>query len=179
MPVTIQLQSSEEQTAFNLRRWKELLDDPELVRLPHRIETDRYGHIIMTPPPAPFHGQKQNRIGSLLESLLPNGIVITECPVSTSDGVKAIDVAWVASERRHEVRTAVCLTRAPEICVEVISPSNTTAEIMEKMALYFEAGAREVWICDQDGEIAFHHRAQPGAQERSEICPSFPAHIEL
>jgi Uma2 family endonuclease len=50
---------------------------------------------------------------------------------------------------------------------------------MEKMALYFEAGTREAWICDQDGEIAFHHRAQPGAQERSEICPSFPAHIEL
>jgi Uma2 family endonuclease len=73
----------------------------------------------------------------------------------------------------------VCLTRAPEICVEVISPSNTTAEIMEKMALYFEAGAREAWICDQEGEIAFHHRAQPGVQERSEICPSFPVHIEL
>lgn len=179
MPVTIQLQSSEEQTAFNLRRWKELLDDPELARLPYRIETDRYGHIIMTPPPAPFHGQKQNDIGSLLKSLLPDGVVITECPVSTSDGVKAIDVAWVNAERRHEVRTAVCLTRAPEICVEVISPSNTTPEIREKMALYLEAGAKEVWICNANGTIEFYDGAQPRAQERSEICPGFPAHIEL
>jgi Uma2 family endonuclease len=34
----------------------------------------------------------------------------------------------------------VCFARSPELCVEIISP----AEIQEKMALYFDAGAREV-----------------------------------
>jgi Uma2 family endonuclease len=33
---------------------------------------------------------------------------------------------------------------------EILSPSNTAGEIDEKIALYFEAGAREVWICEQD-----------------------------
>jgi hypothetical protein len=49
VPLTIQLHSSERQTAFNLNRWRELLADPELARLPHRIETDRHGRILMSP----------------------------------------------------------------------------------------------------------------------------------
>jgi Uma2 family endonuclease len=179
MPMTIELQSSETQTTFNLKRWHEVLNDPDLARLPHRIETDRHGHIIMTPPPAPFHGQKQFRVGSLLERLLPHGIVLTECPLSTSDGVKAVDVAWLEPVRRTEIRSSVCLTRAPEICVEVVSPSNTTAELLEKKALYFEAGAREVWICNQDGTIDFYCHRNSNTQQQSEICPDFPAKIDL
>ena len=69
MPLTIQLHPSENQTAFNLERWRQLLADPELARLPYRVETDRHGHILMSPPPAPAHGKKQNRIGTLLEQL--------------------------------------------------------------------------------------------------------------
>jgi hypothetical protein len=70
-------------------------------------------------------GNQQNEIGFLLRTLLPQGQVVAECPLSTSDGVKAIDVAWLAPERRQEVRSVSCLVRAPEICVEVLSPSNT------------------------------------------------------
>ena len=47
MPLTIHLHPSERQTAFNLERWRELLADRDLARLPHRIETDRHGHILM------------------------------------------------------------------------------------------------------------------------------------
>mgnify|MGYP001313879954 CR=1 FL=1 len=37
---------------------------------------------------------------------------------------------------------------APEICLEILSPSNSIVEMEMKRALYFEAGAREVWECD-------------------------------
>jgi hypothetical protein len=33
MPLTIQLQPSGQQTAFNLQKWAELLTDPELARI--------------------------------------------------------------------------------------------------------------------------------------------------
>jgi Uma2 family endonuclease len=179
MPLTIQLQPSENQATFNLKRWQELLADPELARLPYRIETDRHGHIIMSPPPAPAHGKKQNRIGTLLEQLLPNGHVITECPVSTPDGVKAIDVAWLAPERGQEAHNETCVTRAPEICVEILSPSNTSPEIEEKIVLYFEAGAGEVWICERDGTLKFYFSTSPAIREYSEICPQFPSRISV
>jgi Uma2 family endonuclease len=175
VPLTIQLPPYEQQTVFNVHRWSEILMDRDLARLPHRIETDRYGHILMSPPPAPIHGNRQLQIGRLLQELLWEGHAITECPVSTSDGVKAVDVAWVEAHRAAEVREAICLTKAPEICVEVLSPANSPAEIREKLALYFDAGAREVWICDLNGMMSYY--APSGLLDGSSLCPSFPGTI--
>src|SRR5215471_13125160 len=80
--LTIQLRPSAQQTAFNLKLWAELLADPELARLPHRIESDRHGHILMSPPPAPQHGDRESEIVFRLKTLLPQGRTITNCPVS-------------------------------------------------------------------------------------------------
>jgi len=178
MPLTIQLDPSPRQTTFNLERWRELLGDQDLAHLPYRIETDRHGHILMSPPPAPSHGVKQAKIANLLARLLPKGAVITECPVSTSDGVKAIDIAWLAPERRPEVDSAICFAKAPEICVEILSPSNTVEEISEKIALYFQAGAQEAWICDQSGNVKFHRLGLRKARLSSLMCPEFPSRVD-
>jgi Uma2 family endonuclease len=130
----------------------------------------------MSPPPAPAHGNQQNEIGYLLRTLLPRGLVVTECPLSTSDGVKAVDVAWLAPQRRQEVHSETCLVRAPEIGVEVLSPSNTPDEISEKIALYFEAGAREFWICEK-GALQFYVSTTSDVRRSSELCPEFPPRI--
>ncbi|MCZ7635147.1 MAG: hypothetical protein M5U12_03255 [Verrucomicrobia bacterium] len=52
--LTITLPPQPAQTAFNLRRWEEVLADTGLAKLPGRIETDRHGHILMSPPPLPI-----------------------------------------------------------------------------------------------------------------------------
>jgi len=173
----IETNPSAEQTAFNLKRWSEILADRDLAQLPHRIETDRHGHVLMSPPPAPNHGKKQFRIGSLLEKHLPEGLVITECPISTSDGIKSTDVAWLAPGRDKEADSPVPLTNAPEICVEIISPGNTAGAINDKRALYFGAGAEEVWICEQNGNMRFYSKGSPEPQERSGLCPGFPNQV--
>jgi Uma2 family endonuclease len=177
--LTIELPSQKAQTAFNLRRWSELLADPELAKVEGRIETDRYGHIIVTPPPAPSHGSFQVEIAVLLRTFLPKGRVLTECPISTADGVKAADVARASPQCMRELGNRVCFPRAPEICVEVLSPSNTPAEIAEKMALYFDAGAKEVWICDKLGAVQFFVRASAPTAKASKLCPKFPSQVEL
>jgi Uma2 family endonuclease len=84
----------------------------------------------------------------------------------------------LAAERRQEVRSVTCLLLAPEICVEVLSPSNTSEEISEKIALCFESGAKEVWICDR-GTLQFRFSDPPEIRPSSEICPDFPPHIDL
>src|SRR5437763_16208293 len=119
--LTLELPPRKAQTVFNLRRWAELLADRELARVEGRIETDRHGHIIMSPPPAPAHGGFQSKIAHHLWDLLPTGVVFTDCPISTADGVKAADVVWVSTERLAEFGNEVCLPRAPEIRVDVIS----------------------------------------------------------
>jgi Uma2 family endonuclease len=177
--LTIELPSHAEQTERNLRLWAELVADPELAKFEGRIETDRHGHIIMSPPPAASHGSFQSKITHLLWSLVKDGRVITECPISTSDGVKAADVAWASPSRIRELGNRVCFPHAPEICVEVLSPSNTREEIREKQALYFDAGAQEVWICSGSGAMTFFVSHSGEAQKKSRLCPKFPRQIDL
>jgi len=174
--LTLELPVHEKQRAFNLRRWAELLADPELARIEGRIETHRYGHVVMSPPPAPRHGTFQAEIARLLGNLMPRGRVLTECPISTADGVKAADVAWASFECLAGLGDKVCFPTAPEICVEVLSPSNTDAEIGEKTTLYFDAGARDVWLCAADGGMCF---LGPTAMQCSRLCPDFPKQIQL
>ena len=177
--LTLELPPHKTQTAFNLSRWAELLSDRHLAKFEGRIETDRHGHIIMSPPPSASHGSFQSEIAHLLRTLLRGGRVLTECPISTADGVKASDVAWASPERMRHLGQQVCFSRAPEICVEVISPSNTAAEIQEKMALYFHAGAREVWLCADSGAMTFFGPTLEHPLRASRICPQFPKRIKL
>ena len=177
--LTIELPAQEEQTAFNLRRWAEVLADPELRKIEGRIETDRHGHVIMSPPAAFIHGSHQSEISHLLRTLMKGGRTVTECPISTRDGVRAADDAWISDERLAEIGENICLTRAPEICVEVLSPDNTRREMDEKKALYFAAGAEEVWFCDKQGRMQFFAAAESEGETASRLCPAFPNRVKL
>jgi Uma2 family endonuclease len=177
--LTIELPPQKAQTAFNLRRWAEVLTDPELAKYEGRVETDRYGYAIMSPPPAPSHGSYQSEIAYLLRVKIPEGRVLTECPISTADGVRAADVAGASPERMRELGNQVCFPSAPEICVEVISPGNTEAEIDEKKALYFDAGAKEVWLCSPSGAMSFFMRDAARPARASQLCSGFPKKVEL
>jgi Uma2 family endonuclease len=177
--LTIDLPAQRAQTEFNLRRWDELLADPEMAKIEGRVETDRYGHVIMSPPPAPSHGSFQSEIAYNLRTLMSHGRVLTECPISTADGVKAADVAWASPARMRELGNRACFPNAPEICVEVISPGNSRAEIREKMALYFDAGAQEVWLCDKSGVVEFFGAGAARAVRSSKPCPAFPKTVVL
>ena len=77
---------------------------------------------------------------------------------SASLGAKRPDVQAKrkAFLKKHQYDTPYPV--APEICVEVVSPSNSSAEIAEKIGLYLNQGALEVWICDQNGALTFSHR---------------------
>ncbi len=133
----------------------------------------------MSPPPSAHHGSYQFRIGALLDKYMKIGRVVTECPVSTADGVKAADVAWASPERVLELGDHVCFPHAPDICVEIFSPGNTEAELRDKTALYFDAGAKEVWHCTTTGVVTFFRSADGRPLRKSQVCPNFPAQVEL
>jgi Uma2 family endonuclease len=165
------------QTEQNLARWRELCADPELAKLSYRLETDRFGRIIMSPPPAFDHTRFVGKIIRFLNRLLPEGEAVAETPILTVDGVKVADAAWVSPEYSHELANAhpAALERAPEICIEVLSPSNSPEEMTEKRALYFEADAMEVWLCEPDGQMRFYCRGELSAS--SALCSGFPKQI--
>jgi Uma2 family endonuclease len=177
--LTIELPPQPAQNGFNEARWLALLADPDLAGFEGRVETDRHGHVVMNPPPTPAHGSYQSEIAHLLRIRMSDGRVLTECPVSTADGVKAADVAWASVDTMRELGERVSFPRAPEICVEVQSPRNTDAELREKAALYFDAGALEVWVCSQSGVVTFTCAGEATPMPASRIFPDFPTQVTL
>jgi Uma2 family endonuclease len=64
--------------------------------------------------------------------------------------VRIPDVSFVTWERLggRSVPEGPFLTVAPDLAVEVLSPSNTDREMATKLADYFAAGVRLVWLVD-------------------------------
>jgi Uma2 family endonuclease len=159
--------------------WDDILADRSLRDLPYKIETNRYHQIIMSPASA-WHGNVEHEIGVLLRQHLPGGKVINEAPVRTSEGVRVADVAWISRERWEPVKRATALPIAPEICVEILSPSNCRQEMLDKMTLYYAKGAQEVWLCDEAGRMEFFTAASaPAPVSASLLCPDFPPQINV
>ena len=159
------------------RTWQEICNDPVLADLPYKIESDQWGNVIMSPSAGADHCDHRSEIIVTLSQLLPRGRARTEYPLQTNKGVKAIDVVWVSRERHaQKPEDSIVHLLAPEICVEVYSPSNSVPEIEEKMRLCFERGAQECWTCDGLGNMEFFDPS--GAVNQSKICPAFPAQID-
>jgi Uma2 family endonuclease len=156
--------------------WAEICEDKSLADLPYKIETDRWGRIIMSPAKK-WHGKRQGRITRLLDRLTKSGEIMTEVGIETSMGVKVPDVIWCSEQfdTEHEA-DEYALLAAPELCVEVLSDSNPVTEIEEKRMLYFAHGAKEVWICDMNGEMAFYVTPSERAAQ-SALFPGFPAKV--
>ena len=157
--------------------WAEICEDKRLQNLPYRIETDRWGHIVMSPPSQSRHAEYQTEIAYQLRQLMTSGRSIAECPLETTDGTKAIDVVWVSHERRASRPNDPAYLIAPEICVEVLSPSNTPEEVAFRRSLFFERGAVEFWVCAADGQMQFFDGGGPIS--KSHLCPGFSRLIEL
>lgn len=163
------------QTVFNLARWDELCHAPELSHYQGRIETDRFGEVVLRFPADYSHGGWQGDIVTALNNIMKEGRATVETPISTPEGIKVADVASVSKKRLLKIGGRKALSAAPEICVEVVSPSNTRNEIEEKKRIYFESGSKEVWICDRQGQVRFYARAKPKTRALSSVlCPEMP-----
>ncbi|MGN7614586.1 Uma2 family endonuclease [Magnetococcales bacterium HHB-1] len=156
--------------------WQEVCESPYFQDIPFKVELNRWGQIIMSP--AKFkHSILQGRIGRLLIQQQPQGEMIPECAIQTEDSVKVADITWLSTERYQQLKKQDICTIAPEICIEIKSASNSKKELLIKKDLYLKAGAFEVWLCNEKGEISFYNKN--GAIKASEIIPQFPKQIDI
>ena len=133
-------------------RWLDLANDPLVAAIPFKVELNEKGAIEVTPANT-RHGVLQAFVSSELTRLMPHGTTITECAVETQIGVRVPDVAWASPDfiARHGLPST--FPGAPELCVEIVSPTNSKIEMREKTATYLAAGAREVWLVAEDGSV--------------------------
>lgn len=146
--------------------WAGVISNPLLQNLPFKIELNKWGKILMSPA-SNSNGYIQFEIGTTIKDGKKGcGKVIMECSVQTSQGVKVADVAWASDEFFSRYGYETPYKRAPEICVEIMSPSNSAAEMEEKIELYLAKGAKEVWIVHEDGKTSYYNCE--GKMKRSE-----------
>lgn len=148
-------------------QWQDVLADKSLRNLPYKIELNERGKIEMSP--ASFlHSRLQGKLAGIFAAQM-GGEVFTELAISTRKGVKVPDVAWGSDNYYQHHLNDICATAAPEICVEILSSSNTKDEMNEKIALFLEAGAIEVWVVEENGEISFYNMGGQQSKTRFTI----------
>ncbi|MEE9344952.1 MAG: Uma2 family endonuclease [Methylococcales bacterium] len=128
-------------------------------------------------PAKRYHSALQIRIAIIFEQLLENGLALSKCAIKTNKGTKVADVAWVSSTVWEKIKDNAEASISPQICVEIVSTSNTQQEMSEKSQLYFETGAKEAWLCNEQGQLSFFNSEH--TLIHSELAPQFPAKIDV
>jgi Uma2 family endonuclease len=83
---------------------------------------------------------------------------------SDPDTVRAPDVSFVRAERVPGGAPAGCVDGAPDLAVEVLSRTDRTLDVEDRVAEYLAAGARLVWVLNpKHGRVTVH---APGAGAR-------------
>jgi Uma2 family endonuclease len=154
----------------------------------YRVELVR-GRLVREPAPGWAHGRASTRIGTLLElhaAAHGLGAVLTNTRFVLSRNpatVRIPDVSFVAADRAPAPDYPGALEGGPDLAVEILSPSNTASEMQEKLADYFAAGVRAVWIVDpRTRTVAVYRPGQPfrplGEDDEldgGEVVPGFSA----
>ena len=156
--------------------WQELCNRADFQNLPFKIELDAQGKVIMSPVEV-YHSALQGEIAALLRLNRKDGKILTECAIATSQGTKVTDVSWASKDTYNIIKNEAECSVAPDVCIEVLSISNTEDEIDAKKALYFAKGAKEFWLCDRAGDITFFD--PEGLITESLLFPNFPKNIDL
>ena len=147
------------------------------------------GRLISEPPAGFQHGDIGARILVLLASHVRTGSLGRVVGADTGfvlgrapDTVRAPDVAFVCAERLKSLgQVKEFFPGAPDLAVEVLSPSERAGTIHAKVADYLAAGTRLVWVVDPEGKAVTVYRSLlsprsvSGAQllDGEEVLPGF------
>ncbi|MYE15344.1 MAG: Uma2 family endonuclease [Gemmatimonadetes bacterium] len=116
------------------------------------------GRLYMTPAPVIRHQRVSRRLQSALMQVLRDGghgevfyaPVLVEFP-GTGDRVQP-DILFVSNERRRIIGEKQ-VTGAPDLIVEILSPSTAHRDRGVKLDLYARCGVREYWIVDPTEDV--------------------------
>ena len=67
------------------------------------------------------------------------------------------DVSFISTERLRPDVLGRLYDGAPDLAVEILSDSNTPAEMAQKVAEYLNAGGKAVWVIDIDARTLIIH----------------------
>jgi Uma2 family endonuclease len=131
------------------------------------------GDLVMTPAPETKHQIVLMRLARILADFLEENdlgqILIAPCDVVLSpEDVVQPDIFFVSAERKHIVGEKNVIG-APDLVIEVLSPSTEEWDRRAKMAVYSRSRVKESWIVDPDSECIEMRVLQKNAWKRARI----------
>ena len=133
---------------LTIEEYEQLADEPG-----YRTELSR-GLLVREPQPGALHGEVTGRLYvALLEYVTRNqlgkvtnqtGFALRGIPRT----VRGPDVAFIRAARLPAETPVSYWPFAPDLAVEVASPSNSLADLQQKTIEYFEAGTELAWIVE-------------------------------
>lgn len=126
----------------------------EFAKLPRGTEQHEMsaGHLITMPLPKSLHSlvvgeviqalQKALGRSSSLYVLAETGYVLSREPLT----VRGPDASVISKERIGFTNPDDYFEGAPELAIEVVSPSDSAEDLQLKIDQYLQAGAKQVWV---------------------------------
>jgi Uma2 family endonuclease len=125
------------------------------------------GELIMMAPAGYRHGRLVSRINSRLEVFVEQaglgevtgaetGFLIARNP----DTVRAPDVAFLTRDRVPATPPVGFYDGAPDLVVEILSPSDRASEVLGKVYDWLDAGCRAVWVVEPETKTVTVYRSR-------------------
>lgn len=140
-----------------------------------------HGEIVHMPPPKRGHQRIQRRILALLiECAGKEGVAETEMAFRPTPGneVWVADIGFVNSNRDQNTADDEYLMGAPDLVIEVLSPSNTVDEINDKMDICMANGCLSFWVVDPKRRLVSITEGDVTRQYRSSASIPLPEPLE-
>jgi Uma2 family endonuclease len=150
-----------------------LITGEELLRYPDLGPCELVdGRIVPLTPTRPEHGEVELDLGSELRAWARSsgrgrafsgevGIYIRRNP----DTVRAADLIYISKERFAQRGKSGYLDVAPELVVEVLSPTDRKGDVVAKVKDYLSAGVDRVWVVDSKLRSIFAYRSETEIQQ--------------
>ncbi|HZF13812.1 MAG TPA: Uma2 family endonuclease [Thermoanaerobaculia bacterium] len=110
-----------------------------------------YGRFYLSPSPPPLHQLVVRILCRRLEDAAgPGGGIVLPAPLDTALSDHTVvqpDILYITAERSSIVREQR-IEGAPDLVIEVLSPSTARRDRGEKLRAYAESGVREYWLAD-------------------------------
>ena len=109
------------------------------------------GELVVMTKPRPLHNRIAERVFRALDRYLEShpvgeAFIFEYLFVLSPSTKRAPDVSFLRAERAKKIDPNADIPGAPDLAVEVLSPTDTVTAMRRKIRQYFSAGAQCVWI---------------------------------
>ena len=133
------------------------------------------GEVKRMSPTGRRHGNIEARLAQRLNDFVEQHdlgeVMVGEVGIYTGrnpDTVRGADVLFISHERLENASLSGFLDAAPELIIEIMSPTNKWEEVRRKIEEYFAIGVERVWIIEPENRAVQVYQSRDAVRTLTE-----------